>query len=134
MYLIGTVLSLIVGVWHFFVPWMFQWYSYIPQEYQNLVVGIDYTNLCFSLLLSGISFILLMWRKRVFAKNKEAMVVYGFLTGVWFFRVALTVIEPWPLEPIAWAAYLQVIATIIILLMLLIPYIKMHFSKNTNHS
>lgn len=40
-YFIGVSLSLLVGLWHFFVPLMFQWYSYIPSEYHNLVVGID---------------------------------------------------------------------------------------------
>ena len=130
MYLTGMILSLAVGIWHFFVPWLYQWYSYIPQQYQNLIVGIDYTNLCFSLLLSGISFILIIWHKKVFAKNKETMVIYVFLIFVWLFRVALTIIEPWPLEPIAWAAYMQAVVTALILLLLLVPYIKIRFLKD----
>ena len=119
-----------VGVWHFFVPWLYQWYTYIPQEYQNLIVGIDYTNLCFSLLLFGSSFILLLWGKKVFARNKEALTIYGFITLVWLFRVGLTVIEPWPLEPIAWAAYLQAAATALILLLLLLPFIRLLLVKD----
>jgi hypothetical protein len=129
MYYLGTVLSLLVGLWHFFVPWMFQWYRYIPQEYHNLIVGIDWTNFCFSLLLSGLSFILLIWGKKVFEKNTEAATLYGFLVFVWLFRVALTIIEPWPIEPIAWAAYTQLAGAILIMLLLLIPYIKIRFFK-----
>ena len=129
MYFVGITLSLLVGIWHFFVPRLYRWYSYIPQEYQNLIVGIDYTNLCFSLLLSGLSFILLVWGKKVFARNKEALTIYGFITLVWLLRASLTVIEPWPVEPIAWAAYLQAVVTALILLLLLIPYMKLRFLK-----
>ena len=132
MYFIGITASLLTGILHFFVPLMFQWYSYIPQEYQNLIVGIDYTNLCFSLLLSGISLILLVWNKKVLAKNKEAVTIYGFVVGVWIFRTALTIIEPWPVEPIAWAAHLQVVGAALVMVLLLVPYIKIRFQKDEN--
>ena len=51
MYYAGAAISLLVGLWHFTVPWMFGWASYIP--YETLVVPINYVNLCFSFLLSG---------------------------------------------------------------------------------
>ena len=51
LYYVTTVMSMLVGLWHFFVPVMFQWYDYLPMQYKNLIVGIDYTNYCFSLLL-----------------------------------------------------------------------------------
>ena len=50
LYYTGMVL------WHFFVPWMFAWYSYIPASYKNLIVGIDWTNLCFSFFCLGRAF------------------------------------------------------------------------------
>lgn len=124
-YYIGMSLSLLVGLWHFFVPWMFQWYSYIPSPHKNLIVGIDWTNLCFSLLLFGISLLLLIWGNKMFAGCKEALVLYGFMTFVWFFRVALAVVKPWPLEPIAWAAYAQFAGAILIMLLLLVPLLKL---------
>ena len=55
LYFTTVVISALVGLWHFFVPWMFQWYDYLPMQYENLIVGIDYTNYCFSLLLFGLS-------------------------------------------------------------------------------
>ena len=51
MYYAGAAISLLVGLWHFTVPWMFGWASYIP--YETLVVSVNYVNLCFSFLLSG---------------------------------------------------------------------------------
>lgn len=31
LYYITVVISALVGLWHFFVPWMFQWYDYLPR-------------------------------------------------------------------------------------------------------
>ena len=122
-YYVGLVLSMLVGIWHFFVPYMFQWYSYIPNQYENLIVGIDWTNFFFSLLLTGLSLLLIVFGKKVFSGNKDIFIFYGFMVFVWLCRTAITFIEPWPLEPIAWAAYLQQIATIVIFVIQLIPFL-----------
>ena len=112
LYYVSVVISALVGLWHFFVPWMFQWYDYLPMQYENLIVGIDYTNYCFSLLLFGISVMLLALGKRALAMNREAIYFYFFLTVVWIFRACLaSFIEPWPLQPIPAAAIGQLIAS-----------------------
>ena len=90
MYYTGASISMLVGLWHFTVPWLFGWASYIP--YATLVVSINYVNLCFSFLLSGLSLILLLWGKKVFAKNKEAVVIYGFILLLWIFRVVMAIV------------------------------------------
>lgn len=123
LYYFGLILSMLVGVWHFFVPWMFQWYSYIPNQYENLIVGIDWTNFFFSLLLTGVSLLLITLGKKIFNGNKDLLVFYGFLSFVWLCRAAITFIEPWPLEPIAWAAYGQQIAAIMIFIIQFIPFV-----------
>ena len=123
LYSAGLILSALVGVWHFFVPKMFQWYNYIPDEYENLITGINWTNFFFSLLLTGYSLILLIMRKKVFSGEKDILIMYGFMVFVWFCRAAITFIEPWPLEPIAWAAYTQQIVAFIIFISQLIPLI-----------
>ena len=112
LYYISVVISALVGLWHFFVPWMFQWYDYLPMQYENLIVGIDYTNYCFSLLLCGLSVILILLGKRALAMNREVICFYFFLTVVWIFRACLaSFIEPWPLQPIPAAAIGQLIAS-----------------------
>jgi hypothetical protein len=125
LYIIGLSLSTLVGLWHFGVPYMFQWYSFIPSQYETLIVGIDWTNFFFSLLLTGYSILLIFLRKKIFEKNKEMLIMYGFMVFVWFCRVAITFIHPWPLEPIAWVAYTQQIATFIIFMFLFIPFIHL---------
>lgn len=112
IYYITVVVSMLVGLWHFFVPWMFRWYDYLPTQYENLIVGIDYTNYCFSLLLSGLSLLLLISGRKAMSLNKEVIIFYFFLTVVWIFRALLaTFIEPWPLDPIPAAAIGQLIAS-----------------------
>lgn len=112
LYYITTAASALVGLWHFFVPWMFQWYDYLPMQYENLIVGIDYTNACFSLLLLGLSAMLIILGKRALALNREVIYFYYFLTVVWLFRACLaTFIKPWPLEPIPAAAIGQLAAS-----------------------
>ena len=128
IYYITVITSALVGLWHFFVPWMFQWYDYLPMQYKNLVVGIDYTNYCFSLLLFGLSVMLIILGKRALNLNKEVIYFYYFLTVVWLFRACLaTFIEPWPLEPIPSVAIGQLIASDLLAALML--FVSVRFIK-----
>ncbi len=128
IYYITAATSALVGLWHFFVPWMFRWYDYLPMQYENLIVGIDYTNDCFSLLLFGLSVMLIMLGKRALELNKEVIYFYYLLTVVWLFRACLaTFIEPWPLEPIPAAAVGQLAASD--LLAVLMTVVSVFFIK-----
>lgn len=121
LYYFSVILSAAVGVWHFFVPRMFQWYDYLPMQYENLIVGIDYTNYCFSLLLFGISFLLVILGKKVLSSSTESCIFYFFLTVVWIFRAMLaSFIEPWPLDPVPAAAIGQLVASDILALLMVI--------------
>jgi len=112
LYFATVAISALVGLWHFFVPWMFQWYDYLPTQYENLIVGIDYTNYCFSLLLFGLSAMLVALGRKALSLNREVIYFYFFLTVVWVFRACLaSFIEPWPLQPIPAAAIGQLIAS-----------------------
>ncbi len=127
LYYTSTIMSMLVGLWHFFVPIMFQWYSYLPMQYRNLIVGIDYTNYCFSLLLFGSSLLSIIWGKRALGENKEAKELYFFLTIVWIFRACLaTFIEPWPLEPVAWAAILQLVLSDLLAITMVVVSIRLY--------
>ena len=126
IYYITLALSTLVGFWHFFVPHLYNWYDYLPMQYKTLIVGIDYTNLCFSLLLFGSSLVLILLAKSAFALNFETLVFYTFLTVVWVFRACLSAfIEPWPLEPIPAVAIGQLIGSVVQALLMVIVTIKL---------
>lgn len=113
VYYITVITSSLVGLWHFFVPWMFRWYDYLPMQYENLIVGIDWVNDCFSFLLLGLSAMLAVLGRRALELNKEVVYFYFFLTAVWVFRACLAAfIEPWPLEPVPAAAIGQLAASV----------------------
>jgi len=122
-YYIGAVISLLFGIWHFFVPYLYEWFLYIPNEYENLIVGIAYTNFFFSLLLSGLSILLIVFGRTFFAGNRDVLIFYGLLVFTWFCRAAITFVIPWPLEPIRWAAYGQQIAAFVVFILLLLPFV-----------
>ncbi|MGI6738489.1 MAG: hypothetical protein ACOX54_03700 [Christensenellales bacterium] len=115
IYYVTLVISMLTGLWHFFVPHLYNWYGYLPMQYENLIVGIDYTNYCFSALLFGSSLVLIFLGKSTLSSNFESLVFYTFLTVVWVFRACLAAfIEPWPLEPVPAAAIGQLVASIIL--------------------
>ena len=90
-------------------------------QYENLIVGIDYTNYCFSLLLFGLSVMLIFFGKKALSLNREVIYFYFFLTIVWIFRACLaSFIEPWPLQPIPAAAIGQLIASDALAIMMLV--------------
>ncbi len=120
LYYTSLSMSALIGFWHFFVPHLYNWYDYLPMQYENLIVGIDYTNYCFSALLFGSSLTLIILGKKAAEMNREVMIFYSFLTSVWVFRAILTFIEPWPLNPIPAAAIGQQIGAIILALMMVL--------------
>lgn len=80
LYYVSLAVSAMVGLWHFFVPRMFNWYDYLPMQYENLIVGIDYVNYCFSALLLGSSLVLILLGKSALSLNYETLVFHTMLT------------------------------------------------------
>ena len=132
MYCVGAAISLLVGLWHFTVPWMFGWASYIP--YETLVVPINYVNLCVSFLLSGLSLTVILWGKKVFAGNSEAFCLYGFLLALWIFRVVVAVIYPCPPESNVWMSYGQFGGSVLVCVLLLVPFIRVASTRKNRKS
>lgn len=133
LYYITVITSALVGLWHFFVPWMFRWYDYLPMQYENLIVAIDWVNLCFSLLLFGLSGMLAVLGRRALELSKDVIPFYFFLTFVWVFRACLAAfIEPWPLDPVPAAAIGQLAASVILAALML--FVSLSFVKALKRS
>jgi hypothetical protein len=49
---IGGVVALGFGIWHFAVPGLYGWWSYVPDAPQTLIDAVDATNFFFSLTLA----------------------------------------------------------------------------------
>jgi hypothetical protein len=135
LYYFTLTCSMLVGFWHFFVPHLYNWYDYLPMQYENLIVGIDYINYCFSALLFGISLVLILLGKSALALNRETIVFYTFLTAVWILRACLaTFIEPWPLDPVPAAAIGQLILSDLLALLMIIVSFNLWRGKRKNRN
>jgi hypothetical protein len=61
---IGSIISIGFGIWHFFIPNIWNWYSYIDKTATELVIAVRAINIFFSLLLVllGIANILIIFK------------------------------------------------------------------------
>lgn len=92
--MIGSTASIGFGIWHFFVPETWNWYSYIDINATELVVAVRAINAFFSLslVLFGVVNILFIYGDQ---SNRYSIIVMLAATCIlWVTRVAFQVIYP----------------------------------------
>ncbi|MFA5433819.1 MAG: hypothetical protein WC319_13265 [Candidatus Paceibacterota bacterium] len=91
---IGSIISIGFGLWHFFVPSIWNWYSYIVPEATELVIAIRAINFFFSLLLIllGVANMLLVFRK--LQDRFSNIVILSISIILWTTRVILQLVYP----------------------------------------
>lgn len=90
----GSFISISFGIWHFFVPKIWNWYSYIDKTATELVLAVRAVNVFFSLLLVllGLANILIITRK---PQNRfSTIIILSVSTILWIVRVLLQIIYP----------------------------------------
>jgi hypothetical protein len=91
---IGSSASIGFGMWHFFVPKAWKWYSYIDINATELVAAVRAINVFFSLslVLFGIVNILFVYGSR---SNRYSIVVMLSATCIlWVTRLVFQIIYP----------------------------------------
>ncbi|MDD5263431.1 MAG: hypothetical protein PHU43_01170 [Candidatus Bipolaricaulis sp.] len=91
---VGSAASIGFGVWHFFVPTWWKWYSYIDPSATELVLAVRAINAFFSLslVLFGVVNVLLVCGGR---SNRYSIVVVLAATCVlWLTRVVFQLVYP----------------------------------------
>lgn len=126
--MIGSSASIGFGVWHFFVPQAWKWYSYIASSATELVAAVRAINAFFSLslVLFGVVNILLVYGDR---SNRYSIIVMLAATCIlWVTRVAFQAIYPQgSLYPGLQYGMLSVF--VIIMLCYLISFLNVLFQK-----
>jgi hypothetical protein len=91
---LGSAASIGFGVWHFFVPSLWNWYSYIDASATELVVAIRAINVFFSLslVLFGLMNLLLAYGPD--KSRYAAVVVLGATCILWSTRVVMQIAYP----------------------------------------
>ena len=89
----GSLVSIGFGVWHFFVPRAWKWYSYMDPKATELVAAVRAINVFFSLCLVLFGLMNLLF---VFGKpNRFALIVLLAATCVlWITRVVMQIVFP----------------------------------------
>lgn len=92
--MIGSSASIGFGIWHFFVPTTWKWYSYIDSHATELVAAIRAINAFFSLslVLFGIINIMLIYGDK--SNQYSIMVLLAATCVLWITRVVFQVIYP----------------------------------------
>ena len=90
----GSVVSIGFGIWHFFVPNIWDWYSYIDRDATELVIAVRAINIFFSLVLVllGISNVLIAFRKN--PDKFSSTIILSISIILWMSRVILQIIYP----------------------------------------
>ncbi len=92
--ILGSAISVGFGIWHFFVPTIWRWYSFIDENATELITAIRAINAFFSLslVLFGLVNILLMYGNK---SNPYSIIVILSATCVlWVTRVAFQLMYP----------------------------------------
>lgn len=90
----GSVISIGFGIWHFFVPGIWNWYTYMDADATELVIAVRAINVFFSLLLTllGLANLLLVFRKQ--QDRYSLIVILGVSTILWATRLVLQIVYP----------------------------------------
>ena len=91
---IASSASICFGIWHFFVPNAWKWYSYIDIDATELVLAVRAINVFFSLslILFGLINILFVYGNK---SNSYSIVVMLSATSIfWLTRVVFQLIYP----------------------------------------
>jgi hypothetical protein len=90
----GSLASIGFGLWHFFVPKLWNWYAYIDVAAKELFVAIRAINVFFSLslVLFGVMNLLFIMGDK--ANRYSILVLLGTTCILWLTRVVLQIIYP----------------------------------------
>jgi hypothetical protein len=92
--MIGSSASIGFGLWHFFVPRAWKWYSYIDPNARELIVAVRAINVFFSLSLVLFGLLNLLF---ILSGNSNRFSIIALLAAtciLWLTRTAFQVIYP----------------------------------------
>jgi hypothetical protein len=92
--IVGSAVSIGFGMWHFFVPKIWNWYSYIDAQATELIVAVRAINVFFSLalVLFGLMNAFMVLGNR--SNRYSILVVLAATCALWLARVVLQLVYP----------------------------------------
>ncbi len=90
----GSTASIGFGIWHFFVPKAWNWYSYIDATATELIVAVRAINVFFSLSLVLFGILNLLFAYGGKANRYSIIVMLAATCILWLTRLVFQVIYP----------------------------------------
>jgi len=91
---IGSTITIGFGIWHFFVPRIYNWYSYIDKNAQELTAAVRAVNVFFSLSLVLIGVVNLIFAFCLKDTKQGFAVMMAMSMVLWLVRVVLQIVYP----------------------------------------
>ena len=91
---IGSSVSIGFGIWHFFVPRAWNWYSYMDARATELIVAVRAINFFFSLSLVLFGVLNMLFIHGDKANRYSIIVILAATCVLWLTRVAFQIIYP----------------------------------------
>ncbi len=91
---LGRAITIGFGAWHFFVPKIHKWYSYIDSSATELVVAVRATNVFFSLSLVLIGVVNIVFAYGLKENIQSFFVMMIMSTILWLVRVVMQLVFP----------------------------------------
>lgn len=90
----GSVISIAFGIWHFFVPGIWNWYSFIDSKATELIIAVRAINIFFSLLLVLLGIANILFVFRAIQDRFSTMILFSISTILWATRLILQLTYP----------------------------------------
>lgn len=91
---LGSAITIGFGAWHFFVPKMYKWYSYMDSSATELAVAVRATNVFFSLSLVLIGIVNIIFAYGLKENVQGFFILMIMSTVLWFVRVVMQLVFP----------------------------------------
>jgi len=92
--IIGSVASIGFGIWHFIVPKVWNWYSFMDPKATELIVAVRAINVFFSLTLVLFGIINILFIYGDHANRFSIIVLLSATTILWLTRLFFQLIYP----------------------------------------
>ncbi len=91
MIVVGGSITLCFGVWHFFVPKIYNWFSYTPSMPSELKRAIEASNFFLSTMLVILGILTIYFAIREASEVKIMMIT---MSALWLTRTIYQIVEP----------------------------------------
>ena len=91
---IGSAASIGFGIWHFFVPTVWNWYSYIDPKATELIIAVRAINVFFSLSLVLFGALNMLFIHGGKANRYSILVMLAATCVLWLTRLVFQLVYP----------------------------------------